>query len=145
MIRSPWFAACVQGAELGIYGDFLFSDVTQGGHRGPFASAVGPVGGLVEEALNLTQGNLVQYAQGKDTRFGAELVRAARANIPFMNLWYAKAALDHLIWNQAAEYLSPGYLSTVRSRARREYGQEYFWAPGDASPNRGPDLSKLVE
>jgi hypothetical protein len=136
--------------HFGIYGDFLFSEATQGGHRGPFASAVGPVGGLVEEALNLTQGNLVKLAQGKDTHFGAELVRAGRGMTPGANLWYAKAALDHLIWNQAAEYLSPGYLSTIRNRTRREYGQDYWWSPERSplrgeGPERAPDLGRLKE
>jgi hypothetical protein len=97
------------------------------------------VGGLVEEALNLTQGNLIQYAQGKETHAGAEAIRFIKGNTPGANLWYAKAALDHLIWNQAAEYLSPGYLSSMRSRARREFGQDFYWAPDSAVPRRaGP-------
>jgi hypothetical protein len=40
-----WFAAMLKGGSLGIYGDFLFSDATQGGHKGPFAAAMGPVAG----------------------------------------------------------------------------------------------------
>jgi hypothetical protein len=140
-----WFAAMLKGGSLGVYGDFLFSEATNGGTKGPFAAAVGPVGGLVEEALNLTQGNLVQYAQGKDTHAGAELVRFMKGNTPGANLWYAKAALDHILWNQAAEYLSPGYLSTMRSRARREFGQDYYWSPESTTPGRAPDLSRIGE
>lgn len=140
-----WLAAMLKGGSLGIYGDFLFSEATQGGHRGPIASALGPVAGMVEEAMNLTQGNLVQYAQGKDTHAGAEFVRFLKGNTPGGNLWYAKAALDHLIWNQAAEYLSPGYLSTMEARARREFGQNYWWAPRDVTPGRAPALERILE
>jgi hypothetical protein len=149
---NPWakggmrnvFAAMLKGGSLGMYGDFLFSEATQGSRQSPFASAVGPVGGLVEEALNLTQGNLVQLAQGKETHAGAEAIRFIKGNTPGANLWYAKAALDHMVWNQAAEYLSPGYLSTMRSRARREFGQDYYWSPERTAPDRGPDLSRIV-
>jgi hypothetical protein len=139
------FAAMLKGGSLGIYGDFLFSEAVGGGHKGPFAAAVGPVGGLIEEALNVTQGNFVQAMQGKDTHIGQEAVRFIKGNTPGANLWYAKAALDHMIWNQAAEYLSPGYLSTLRSRTRREYGQDYFWAPEDRTPGRAPDLGRAWE
>jgi hypothetical protein len=138
-------AAVLKGGSLGIYGDFLFSEATQGKQQSPMAAVAGPVGGLVEEALNLTQGNFVQLMQGKETHAGAEAIRFIKGNTPGANLWYAKAALDHLIWNQAAEYLSPGYLSSMRSRARREFGQDFYWGPDSAVPTRGPDLSRIVE
>jgi hypothetical protein len=138
-------AAVLKGGSLGIYGDFLFSEATQGKQQSPMAAVAGPVGGLVEEALNLTQGNFVQLMQGKETHAGAEAIRFIKGNTPGANLWYAKAALDHLIWNQAAEYLSPGYLSSMRSRARREFGQDFYWGPDSAVPARGPDLSRIVE
>jgi hypothetical protein len=139
-----WIAALLKGGSLGIYGDFLFSESTQG-QRGPLASALGPVAGLAEEAINLTQGNLMQLAMDKDTRFGAEAVRFVKGNTPGANLWYAKAALDHLVFQQLQEYFSPGYLSTMRSRARREFGQEWWWEPGQATPERAPDFSRIVE
>lgn len=133
------------GWHLGIYGDFLFSEATQHSGQSAFGTLVGPVGGLVEDALKLTLGNMVEAAQGKKTNAGAELVRFTRSNTPFMNTWYAKAALDHLLWNQAAEYLSPGYLSAIRSRAQRDYGQTHYWPPEDVMPERGPDLSQIVK
>lgn len=138
---KTWFAALLKGGSLGIYGDFLFSESTQG-QRGPIASALGPVASLTEEAMNLTQGNLVQLAQGKDTRFGAEAVKFIKGNTPGANLWYAKAALDHFIFQQLQEYFSPGYLASMQSRARREFGQEWWWRPGTTMPDRGPDLER---
>ena len=79
--------------------------------------------------MSLTQGNVIQFAQGKDTKFGAELTRFIRGNLPGSNLWYAKTALDHMIFNQLQEHLSPGYLSKMENRARKEFGQTYYWQP----------------
>jgi hypothetical protein len=82
--------------------------------------------------------------QGKDTHIGAEAIRFLKGNAPGANLWYAKAALDHMIWNQAAEYLSPGYLSTMQARSRREFGQDFWWAPADTTPGRAPALERIL-
>ena len=143
MNAQTWRAAFARGRELGIYGDFLFSEATQG-ERGMLATVQGPVFGLFEEALGLTQGNVIQAMQGKDPRFGAELVRAGKGNLPFQNLWYAKAALDHLIFMQLQEYFSPGYMNRIKRRSRRQFAQQWWWEPGEALPERGPDFERLV-
>lgn len=138
-----WGAALLKGGSLGIYGDFLFSESTQHG-GGPLAAVQGPVFSLFEDAIGLTQGNLVQMAQGKDTNFGAELVRFVKSNTPGANLWYAKAALDHLVFHQLQEMMSPGYLGRIQSRARREFGQEWWWTPGEVIPDRAPNFAAGV-
>lgn len=140
---KTWVAAMLKGGSMGIYGDFLFSEATQS-YRGPLASALGPAASMVEEALNLTQGNLIQMARGDDPRFGAEAVRFMKGAAPGANLWYAKAALDRLFFNQLQEYFSPGYLAAMKGRARREFGQSYWWDPGRTEPARAPDLERLV-
>lgn len=138
-----WIAAMLKGGSFGIYGDFLFSEATQHG-QSPVAALMGPVIGLGEDVFNLTQGNLVQMAMDKDTKFGAELVKFVKSNLPGTNLWYAKAALDHMIFHQLQEHFSPGYLSTMRSRAYREFGQRYWWEPGETTPDRLPDPAAAV-
>lgn len=138
-----WIQAMLKGGSLGIYGDFLFSEQTQHGGS-PVASLLGPVIGMGEDILNLTQGNLVQLSQGKTTHAGAELVKFAKSNMPGANLWYTKAALDHMVFHQLQEYFSPGYLATMRSRAYREFGQQYWWEPGQVAPDRAPDLSRAI-
>lgn len=139
-----WIQAMLKGGSLGIYGDFLFSEATQHG-QSPIASFTGPVFGLAENAFNLTQGNLMEFAQGKDTHFGAEVVKFVKTNTPGQNLWYAKAALDHMVWNQLAEHFSPGYLAKVRRRSEREFGQKYYWEPQDVLPDRGPDIEAAFQ
>lgn len=139
-----WIAALLKGGSLGLYGDFLFANATQHSQTGVTATLLGPVAGLVDQAFNLTQGNIVQAAQGKDTKFGGELVNFVRGNLPGSNLWYAKAALDHLIFNQLSEYFSPGYLGRMERRARKDFGQDFFWNPGQTSPSRAPNLNRIV-
>jgi hypothetical protein len=133
-----------QSRELGLYGDFLFSNTTK--HGGGMLSAVqGPVFGMAEEGLNLTQGNLIQLAQGQDTHAAAEAIKMFRGMLPGASLWYAKAALDHMIFHQLQEYYSPGYLSTMQARARREFGSTYWWQPGgDIGDAREPDWPKAL-
>lgn len=140
-----WINAFLKGGSLGIYGDFLFSGATQTSQTGPLAALMGPVAGLVEEAFKLTQGNIVQAMQGKETHFGAELTRFIKGNTPGANLWYAKAALDHIIFHQMQEYFSPGYLAQMQRRAQKEFGQSYWWTPGTGTEGmRAPDLAKAV-
>jgi len=138
-----WFAALLKGGSLGIYGDFLFSGSTQYGSS-PLATLTGPVLGLGEDFLNLTQGNLVEWAQGKKTHAGAEFVRFVKGNLPGASLWYAKAAFDHLIFHQLQEYFSPGYLSRMRARSQKEFDQHWWWTPGQMLPERPPDLTKVA-
>ena len=140
---ETWVQALLKGGALSLYGDFLLADQTEGG-QSALASAAGPVAGLVEDSLALTVGNIHQAARGEDTHFGAEAVRLAKSNLPGANLWYTRAATDHLIFHQMQEYLSPGYLNKMERRARKEYGQDFWWAPGEAMPERAPDLEAAV-
>jgi hypothetical protein len=139
-----WLAAMLKGGSLGLYGDFLFSENTQQG-RGQIASLAGPVAGNVEEILKLTVGNAHEAARGDKTHFGAEAVKFVRGNLPGANLWYTKAALDHLVFHQLQEYFSPGYLSKMRQRAQREFDQSFWWEPGETLPGRGPNLGAVAE
>lgn len=138
-----WVAAMMKGGSMGLYGDFLFSETTQHG-QSPTASFLGPVVGMAEDVFNLTQGNLMQFAQGKPTHAGAELLRFLRSNTPGASLWYAKAALNHMVVHDLQEYLSPGYLSHMQDKTRREFGQEYWLRPGKTTPDRMPDLAKVA-
>lgn len=94
--------------------------------------------------MNLSQGNIMQAMQGKRTDAGAEAVRFVKGNVPGASLWYAKAALDHLVWNRLAEHFNPGYLARMRVKAQQDYGQKYWWEPQDLAPKRAPDPAAIV-
>lgn len=140
-----WMGAFLKGGSLGLYGDFLFSGTTSHSMTGPIAAALGPTAGLVEQAFKLTQGNLVEAAAGDETHFGAESVKFVKGNIPGANLWYTKAALDHIIFQNLQEYFSPGYLSSMKRRTERDFGQTFWWEPGTGVDGmRAPNLERAT-
>src|SRR3546814_4755467 len=72
------------------------------------------------------------------------ILRFTRSNAPAANLWYTKAATDHLVFHQFQEFFSPGYLRRMKRRARNEFDQEFWWEPGDKVPERAPDLERAL-
>lgn len=138
-----WIQALLKGGALSLFGDFLFADETTGG-QSLLATTAGPVAGLVEDAMALTVGNIHQAAEGKDANVGAEATRFAKNYVPGANLWYTRAAVDHLVFHQLQEYLSPGYLRKMKRRAHKQYGTTYWWEPDDLAPERAPDLEAAV-
>lgn len=131
-----WGASLLQGGGLGIYGDFLFANVNRYG--GGFSTTLG--GPLIDRAndfWNLTAGNAIQLASGEKTHFGRELVKFARGNIPGGNIWYLKLAFERTVMDQL-QYLADPEANKAFKRQQqywqRNYGQDYFWAPGKATP-----------
>lgn len=128
-----WLGALLKGGGLGLYGDFLLSDHTRYG-GGALASMLGPVAGLVDDVVKLGQGIPLNAVEGKPEQTGGDLVKLGKGLIPGANLWYAKAALDHMIFNQLQEYFSPGYLRKVEQRSKKNFNQTYWWRPQDSLP-----------
>ncbi|SWK16564.1 Uncharacterised protein [Klebsiella pneumoniae] len=128
-----WLGALLKGGGLGLYGDFLLSDHTRNG-GGALASMLGPVAGLVDDVVKLAQGIPLNAVEGKPEQTGGDLVKLGKGLIPGANLWYAKAALDHMIFNQLQEYFSPGYLRKMEQRSKKEFNQTYWWRPQDVTP-----------
>lgn len=135
--------AALKGGSLGVYGDFLFSQ-TNSYNKSLLGVASGPMIGAFEDVANLTQGNIMQYMKGEKTDFGAELVRSVKSYTPFANLWYTKAAIDRLVWNQLAEMASPGSMRRVEQRAKKDFNQQYYWHLTDTTPKRAPDIERAL-
>ncbi len=135
-------AALLQGGGLGIYGDFLFSDINRFG--GGFATTLaGPLVGRANDFWNLTAGNAVQLASGEKTHFGRELVRFVKGNFPGSNIWYLKLAAERRVFDQLAWLADPEAQKAFKRQQqywRRATGQEYFWRPGEKLPDRAPAL-----
>lgn len=140
-----WLKAFTQGGGAGFLGDVLLrdsSDEMNAGQQGMF-ELLGPTAGNMASVVQITKGNIDKALAGKDTHAGAQAVRLARSNMPFVNLWYAKAALDHAGLHALQENLSPGYLSRMQKRARKEWGQNFWWKPGTGMPDRAPDFTAM--
>lgn len=140
-----WGAAFLQGGGLGIYGDFLFSDVNRF-DRGLAETIAGPVVGFGNDVKNLTVGNIIEAAQGEDTKVASEMINFAARYTPGISLWYMRLGLERMIFDQAKLWADPDAGKKIRRTIRkykREYGQEYWWQPGQTQPSRGPEFDNM--
>lgn len=101
---------------------------------------LGPTFGSAADLYALTKGNIDEKMAGKDTHAAAEAIKFTRSHLPYVNLWYGKAALDHMIMHGVQENLSPGYLARQKQRAYKDWKQGFWWEPGEALPDRAPQL-----
>jgi hypothetical protein len=143
-----WLRAAAQGGGLSIVGDTLLND--PGNNPADMAinagkSIVGPaIGTVLDATLKVGAGNIWEASKGKQTHATADAINLVRANAPYVNLWYAKAAIDHAGMHALQENLSPGYLGKMQQRAQKEWGQSFWWLPGNGGPQRAPDIGKAV-
>lgn len=127
-------AAMLQGGGLGIYGDFLFGEASRYG-GGTLETVMGPGIGTVADAVDLLQ-RARGVIEGGDEDLRGDVLRLVKSNIPFANLFYAKGAMDYLVWYQLQEAMNPGYLRRMERRVRRENNQKH-WLPPSQIVARG--------
>lgn len=141
-----WGRALAQGGGLGFVGDLVLGDTTDA--RSPLDAfgriVLGPTFGSAADLYELTKGNIDEAIAGKDTHAGAEAMRFARSHAPLVNLWYAKAALDHAGLHALQESMSPGYLARIKNKQRKDWQGGYWWAPGSGMPDRAPSFEDLA-
>lgn len=140
-----WVRAAAQGGGAGFVGDIVLGDTTA--DRSPLDSlsrlTMGPTFGSAADLWELTKGNIDEARAGKDTHAGAETLRFARSHTPYVNLWYGKAALDHMLLNSVQENLSPGYLARQKAKHMKDWGGGYWWEPNDTMPDRAPNIEAI--
>ena len=140
-----WARAAAQGGAAGFFGDLLLENTTDSLSRAdPLFRLAGPTAGSAADLYELTKGNLDELAAGKPTHAGGEALRFARSHLPYVNLWYAKTALERGFLNDIQENVSPGYLARQRQRMRKDWQQDFWWEPGDSAPSRAPDFGATV-
>jgi hypothetical protein len=141
---KAWGQAFMYGGALGIYGDFLSGINETRYGSGPIESLSGPtLGPLLELGLVQPLNAAKKAFEGKETHLGAQTFQDIKGFIPGGNIWYLKTAMDHMVWQNVMESLSPGYLASIRSKTMKETGQDWWWKPGDMAPERAPDLSAI--
>ena len=136
--------ALLASGGLGLFGDFLFSQNTSFGSS-LLETFAGPTINRAIELKKITWDNSLKAAHGETTHTAAEALRLANTINPLGTLWFTKSAFNHLVLQNLQEALSPGYLRRTTQRAQREFGQSYYWKPGQTTPDRLPNLSKAFE
>lgn len=137
-----WGNAFLKGGGLGLVGDFLFGSLNRYGYGIEQQVAGAPVT-FFGDLINLTVGNAVQAAQGEDMNAGRELIRFLGGNTPGLNIWYLRAVVRRSMLDQLQYAVDPKaarYFRQQERRQRRIYGQKSWWTPGEALPQRAPDI-----
>jgi len=121
---KTWMAAAAQGGGFGIYGDFLFGEANRFG--GGFVQTLGgPTIGKAEEIYSLWNAT----KRGDDT--GAQALKFAYRNTPYLNLFYLRMATDYLFLYEMQEAMNPGYLRRMEKRTKEQSGQEWWLKPSE--------------
>ena len=129
--------AIVQGGGLGFYGDFLFGEARRGS-GGPVSNLFGPTIGTLDGFFGLLQtatGAGLRQDEKDQRTLLPDAIRFAQANTPFVNLFYARWALDQMIWYRLQEAANPGYLARYEERMKREHDTTFMLSP-TVSPYR---------
>lgn len=141
--KEFWGAALMQGGGLGIYGDLLFSNVNRYG-GGLEDTIAGPVVNLANNIKNLTIGNISQAMKGEDTNVLSEAVKFASTYMPGSTIWYLNLMMQRELIERIQLWIDPNYmdrLNRMQNKYLNETGQEYWWRPGEISPDRAPEIS----
>ncbi|TPT36566.1 hypothetical protein FJU67_01790 [Acinetobacter baumannii] len=140
---SFFMRSLVAGGGLPVLGDILVAGTdTSGRDANSFVS--GPLGSDFTSLLGLTVGNLTQYNEGKDTNFGNEAFKFVKGKIPAQNLWYTKAAINRMVFDEMQDTIAPGYREKALRKAERQQDRERFWGD-DINDIRAPDFERVVQ
>ncbi|NZD59525.1 hypothetical protein HX900_00085 [Rhizobium sp. WYCCWR 11290] len=137
-----WLESFIRGGGGGMLGDFVNSSVTRGGD-GITQYLTGPGPGEVISAT----GDVAQWIAGKKDVNGKTFAQHIKAWTPGSSLWYTKAATDRLIFDNIQAMIDPNYrqsFNRYERRMKKEFGQTFWWAPGDGLPQRPPNLRNTV-
>lgn len=135
--RKFWIKSMMTGGGFGLFGDFLFADYSRFG-RTPLTELGGPVVGLVDDIARATKGNFDRFADGKDTNVGRDLLKIGIRNLPLVHVWYARLMADRLLLDNLERLVDPEYDRRIRKyerKLRKETGQEFWWGPGQSTPD----------
>ncbi len=135
LYHSPLGAILKGGQRSGfgsLAGDFLLGEFDRHGF-----SAVGSLAGPTFAQFDTLMDLLHAGGRTKDGTLsatawrerGADAIRLAHENIPFMNLWATSLALDTLVWHRLQEWISPGYLQRSEQRQAQQQGTQFWLSP----------------
>lgn len=152
-----WMAALLQGGGLGVLTDAIYASESRNG-KSSQAAAFGPGGQFAADAYEATIGNGVSISErmrkGDDFEeavgradIGRDLTNMPRRWLPGSNFWFARAAWNRAVIDQLQRIVDPEAEEDFARRSKRlatENGQGQWWANGDGSPARAPDMANAL-
>jgi hypothetical protein len=144
---ATWGAALAQGGGMGILGDYLFGE-TGRNDQSLAENLAGPTFGTASQIAHVYNA-MKDAALAGDTRparaVPAELFRITLDNTPFLNMFYARTALNYLLLWRIQEALNPGFQRRYERRVQRQRGQTFWLSPARAVRGGDHFLSTLVD
>lgn len=151
-MNTPEFLgkAFLSGGALSIWGDFLFTGVNAYG-LGPQDVAAGPLVQFLGDTTDLVLGDTFEFANTLGSlsdgefegKFPAKAVEFARRYTPGTSIWWARLMLERNVFDRLQEIADPKAYSKWKRREtnqKRERGNEYWWGPGEETPDRAPQI-----
>ena len=133
-VDGKFFAAAFnQGGGLGIFGDFVFSDVNRFG-GGLTETLMGPTGELIDTSVRFTLGNVREAVSGEETNVLGEGVKILDRYTP--DIWqthlFKNALFDQL--ELMANPKTQKRFNRMMKKRKQDFNQEYWWKPGEPLP-----------
>jgi hypothetical protein len=116
----------LRGNSASIMGDLILREFDTG-YDNIISQLGGPATSELIKASALASQAIRGEAKAKDA------VEFLHRNLPWVNLFYIKPALDHLVWFNIQEMLDPGTLRERELKHKQEFNQDYWLAPSDVN------------
>ena len=117
---ETWLDIVYNWGVGGLYNDFVTGQYDT---SGPLSNMVmGPT----LSTLNDYSKTIPLLARGEGEKAADIAIKSSLTNIPYMNLWFAKAAADTLILDNVKETLSPGYRARRARNLEEKFGQTRY-------------------
>ena len=142
-----WAESFLQGGAAGIYGDF-FKEAFSRSDTSLTESLMGPLAAIPAGIQGLTSGARRAAEDGEHVNFGGKVARLLSQNVPGGNLWYARLGVSRLIMDNIQRVIDPDYnrsFARQQQRALKTNQQGFYWAPGQNTPSRAPDLGASLQ
>lgn len=141
-----WGQAMLQGGGLGILGDLIGQGLTRS-DTSLSGALGGPLAAAIDAGSQLIFSPAATLAAGGETNWGATLARQMRRYI-VPETFYTRLAMDRLFFDEVQTLIDPEYRRSFRritENADQTYGQKFWWAPGNPTPQRAPNLGNVYQ
>ena len=121
--------AMMKGGGLTIMGDILAAGSDTSG-RGSADFLIGPLGGDLAKLASLTSGTANQVINGKDvTSKPNQIYMFLKSKIPGQNLWWAKTAMNRLMFDDIQNMIAPDYQEKYKRKMQKQ-NRSQWWESG---------------
>lgn len=120
----------MKGGGMTLLGDIVAAGADTSGRDGR-DFLLGPMGGDMVKVAQLTSGTANQILNGKDvTSKTNQIYMLAKSKIPGQNLWYAKTAMNRLMFDDLQNMIAPDYQEKYKRKMRKQ-GRSQWWESGE--------------